>query len=65
MSLRTTRDELHECIALFVASYRRSAGDPSATQRAVLAAFPDATSGGHAIGLMVANRAECSEERTA
>ena len=49
--------ELHEQIALFIASYRLTGGDPSVTATAVLAAFPGATMADYAIGLLAANRA--------
>ncbi len=49
--------ELHEQIALFIASYRMTGGDPSVTASAVVAAFPGATMADYAIGLLQANRA--------
>lgn len=49
--------DLHEQIGLFIASYRLSGGDPSATMRAVLEGFPGATTADYACGLISANRA--------
>ena len=48
--------ELHEQIALFIASYRLTGGAPSVTATAVLAAFPGASMADYAIGLLQANR---------
>lgn len=56
--------DLHEQIGLFIASYRRSGGDPSATMRAVLEAFPGATTADYACGLGEANRASRKSERS-
>lgn len=48
--------DLHEQIALFIQSYRRAGGEPSAMQAAVASAFPLSTSADYALGLIDANR---------
>jgi hypothetical protein len=49
--------DLHANIALFIASYRAAAGDPSAMQAAVRCAFPGSSPADFAVGLVEANRA--------